>query len=79
MVQSDNTTEPYPKAGGGYGTTPVLAAALQDRPVGCEIEVRRSRHCPARIISDCRPSEERAESKQNLWIIGIWVLFLEAS
>ena len=26
---------------------------------------------------DCQPSKGRAENKQNLWIIVIWLLFLE--
>ena len=30
-----------------------------------------------RVISDCHPCSEggRAENKQNLWNIGVWVLF----
>ena len=29
-------------------------------------------------LSDCHPSEGRAENKSNIiWIIGIWILFLE--
>jgi hypothetical protein len=30
-----------------------------------------------RGISDCHPSEGRAENKSNIWIIGIWILCLE--
>jgi hypothetical protein len=41
-------------------------------------EAGSEREGAGREISDCEPSEGRAENKQNLWIIGIWVLFLEA-
>jgi hypothetical protein len=28
-------------------------------------------------LPDCHPIEGRAENKSNIWIIGIWILFLE--
>jgi hypothetical protein len=41
------------------------------------MQVRRAPTILYRVISDCHPSDGRAENKSNLWIIAIWILFQE--